>query len=164
MEGDRENWMMMTMSNSIACPKPGRVGGLVDELTRPSCLQPFSQQTEACDSEAGIELLEIILSKGGCHVGTPNLQMASSPPFFSGSPPSRAMNPLIQDLHFGHDDFVAVPSPLRTVVLPLPSPPLTPSSTRMNGGGCGMRFGQKPAQVRIEGFNCRQNYSIPAVS
>ncbi|MEI4867043.1 hypothetical protein, partial [Klebsiella pneumoniae] len=76
------------------------------------------------------------------------------PPFFMGSPPSRASNPLIKDAHFGMDK----PSPFS------PALEASPSSQRKNGGCPRLKFGQKPAAVRIEGFNCRGNCSISALA
>lgn len=169
------------LSNGVVCPKPRRVGGFFNspsafdplESIRPSCYLQFSQQMEACDSDAGTELLDIILTKGDYGEGRSNYQMDSSPPFFCGSPPSRASNPLIQDAHFGQEFFdpfsptleavaVAHPPPLSP---PPPPSPLSSSSARKNGGGgCGMKFGHKPAPVRIEGFSCGRNCSISAVA
>ncbi len=86
-------------------------------------------------------------------------QFASSPPYFCGSPPSRSVNPLIQDARFG-DEKVA-PS-----VIPSPSGVSSPSSSSRKGGCVRMKYGLKPAAVRVEGFDClnrdRQNSSIPA--
>lgn len=79
--------------------------------------------------------------------------MASSPPFFFGSPPTRASNPLIQDAQFRNDNFV----PILAIPEGEPSlpPSFTPACARNNGGGCvPVKFGIKPAAVRIEGFNC----------
>ncbi|RWW01527.1 hypothetical protein BHE74_00008322 [Ensete ventricosum] len=71
---------------------------------------------------------------------------SSSPPFFCGSPPSRAANPVVNDARFGDDRPPAafVPVPL------IPSgPPLSPKQ------GCAhAKFGLTPAAVRIEGFDC----------
>ncbi len=88
------------------------------------------------DSAAGNELLDIILSKGGCGAERPNnSQVALSPPYFCGSPPSRASNPLIEDAQFKGESSQA---------------------SRIGGGGCvRTKFGAKPAAVRIEGFDCR---------
>nr|GMC47216.1 uncharacterized protein LOC109172123 [Ipomoea batatas] len=120
-------------------------------------------QMKACDSDAGTEILDIILARETSGAGKLNIREgASSPPFFFGSPPSRASNPLIQDAHFSKENFVP---PLAT--LTSPSPPLpssSPSSARKNGGGCGMKFGHKPAPVRIEGFNCNGNCRVSAVA
>ena len=70
--------------------------------------------------------------------------MASSPPFFCGSPPSRASNPVIQDEQFGsngNENFGAFS--------------LAPPSPSSSARGCvRMKFGHTPAAVRIEGFNC----------
>ncbi|KAG7017916.1 hypothetical protein SDJN02_19782, partial [Cucurbita argyrosperma subsp. argyrosperma] len=91
--------------------------------------------------------------------------VASSPPYFSGSPPSRASNPLIQDARFG-DERV---SPMAALPAYSPSGLSSPSSASSKGGGCArMKFGLKPAAVRVEGFDClsrdRQNSRIPAVA
>ena len=72
-------------------------------------------------------------------------QVASSPPYFCGSPPSRAANPLVQDARFG-DERLAVLS-----VLQIPSP--SSSSSACKGGFVRMKFGLKPAAVRVEGFD-----------
>lgn len=92
-----------------------------------------------------------------------DLQLASSPPFFCGSPPSRASNPLIQDAHFGNDNFVPIPQ-IPESAAAAPPPPFS-SSGRMIGGGCvRVKFGNDSAPVRIEGFNCRGSCSISAVA
>ncbi|KAL8124132.1 hypothetical protein AgCh_011947 [Apium graveolens] len=74
-----------------------------------------------------------------------NHQMPSSPPFFMGSPPTRASNPVVQDAQFGIDKLGSFS----------PASGASPSSQRKNGGCSRGKFGQKPAAVRIEGFNCR---------
>ncbi|CAH9084803.1 unnamed protein product [Cuscuta epithymum] len=167
------------LSSGVACPKPRRVGGFFNspsgfdavQSIKPSCYLQFGHQMEACDSESGTELLDIILTKGGCSYGEgrANFQTDSSlSPFFSGTPPSRSSNPLIQDTQFGHDIFDPITPTLEAIAPPPPSsppPPPLPSSARKNGGGgCGMKFGNKPAPVRIEGFNCGRSCSISAVA
>lgn len=86
-------------------------------------------------------------------------QVASSPPYFCGSPPVRAANPLVQDARFGDEMNAAIISPSG-----LPSP----TSTSRKGGCVRVSFGLKPAAVRVEGFDClnrdRQNSSVPAVA
>lgn len=97
--------------------------------------------------------------QGGCGGERSAYQVASSPPFYCGSPPSRASNPVVQDAQFGSE-----------MITPLPPSPLSPSSSsaRKGGGFVRMKFGHKPATVRIEGFDClsrdRRNCSISAVA
>ncbi|KAK4375530.1 hypothetical protein RND71_006207 [Anisodus tanguticus] len=156
----------ISVSNGVVCPKPRKLGlfNSVEEPIRPYQLLQFrNQETEARDLEAGTELLDIILTKGNYEVDKAKFEVASSPPFFFGSPPSRAGNPLIQDSQFGNHNFVPIlPIPERAVG---PSTP-PPSSAIMSGGGCvRVKFGNKPAPVRIEGFNCRgSNCSISAMA
>ncbi|XP_068637772.1 uncharacterized protein [Aristolochia californica] len=145
---------------SLYCPKPRRLGLSVIDSVRPLRWH-LSHQGDLCESKAGNELLDLIISKGGGNGVDHSLtQLASSPPFFCGSPPSRAANPLVHDERFGEEN----PSPLSPVALSggLPS---SPSTARK---GCvRSKFGHKP-DVRIEGFDCldrdRRNCSIPAVA
>ncbi|CAG7878550.1 hypothetical protein BRARA_E03570 [Brassica rapa] len=144
-------------SSSVVCPKPRRVGILSSNVLRPFRLLHSSQSgaVDVCDSKAGADLLDIILRKDE----TLSAVVASSPPFFLGSPPSRASNPLAQDARFGDDKRNPIsPSPS------LSSP--SSSSSRVKGGGCGrVKFGIKQAAVRVEGFNClNRDSSIPAMA
>lgn len=94
--------------------------------------------------------------------------VTSSPPFFCGSPPSRAANPLIQDARFGDENFSPL-SPPSWVVVPAAASglPPSPSSSARKGGCVRANFGNNPV-VRIEGFDCldrdRRNCSIPALA
>lgn len=150
---------VMTME-PVVCPKPRRVGFVNDQI-RPLRL-PVNHQMEMGDSKAGAELLDLILTKGGygCSGGErQGYQVASSPPFFCGSPPSRASNPVIQDAQFGNDKITSL----------APAPPSPSSSSARTGGGfVRTKFGHIPAAVRIEGFDClsrdRRNCSISAVA
>lgn len=152
-------WCVEETDNSVVCPKPRRLGlsdpYVHDHHFRPSLRWPIIHQTEIGDSKAGAELLDIILTKGNCAEKSCN-QVASSPPFFCGSPPSRASNPVIQDEHFGNENVIA-----------LSQAPPSPSARK--GRGCvRMKFGHTPAPVRVEGFDClstdRRNCSISAVA
>ncbi|CAL9122003.1 unnamed protein product [Musa acuminata var. zebrina] len=88
-------------------------------------------------------------------------QVSSSPPFFCGSPPSRAANPVVHDARFGDD---RPPAAFTPVPLIQSGPPLSPKQ------GCAhAKFGLMPAAVRIEGFDClnrdrRSCSSITAVA
>ncbi|XP_059299802.1 uncharacterized protein LOC132052330 [Lycium ferocissimum] len=156
----------ISVSNGVVCPKPRKVGffNSVEEPIKPYQLLQFrNQEMEACDLKAGTELLDIILTKGkNYEVDKANFEVASSPPFFYGSPPSRAGNPLIQDAQFGNHSFVPIlPVPERAVAPTTPPP----SSAIMSGGGCvRVKFGNNTAPVRIEGFNCRGSNSISAMA
>ncbi|CAN4088846.1 unnamed protein product [Withania somnifera] len=154
----------ISVSDALVCPKPRRTG-LFNEPIKPSrFLQINNQQPESYELKAGPKLLDIILTKGSYDVETTNFDMASSPPFFFGSPPTRTSNPLIQDAHFGDDNFVpilAIPEGVAAASSPPSS--FTSTSARKNGGGCvPVNFGFKPAAVRIEGFNCCSSISALA--
>lgn len=106
--------------------------------------------------------------QGGNGMEEFSAQMASSPPFFCGSPPSRVANPLIKDDRFGDDSFAPF-SPM-SPMSPIPAPSglsLSPSSSSRKGGCVRASFGHKPA-VRVEGFDClnrdRRNCGIPALA
>lgn len=152
----------------VVCPKPRRLGLLNHAVNDP--IRPFrwhfNHQAEMCDSKAGAELLDIILTKGNYGAEQSAAQLASSPPFFCGSPPSRATNPLIQDARFGKEKL----SSLSPLPVPIPSGlSSSPSSSARKGGCVRAKFGHKPAAVRVEGFDCRldrdrRNCSIPAVA
>ncbi|XP_022774808.1 uncharacterized protein LOC111316868 [Durio zibethinus] len=147
--------------DSVVCPKPRRLGvfnsSAHDHIG--TCRWPTANYYQMADSKAGSELLDIILAKGSYGIEKPISQVDSSPPFFCGSPPSRASNPVIQDAQFNNEKLLP----------PLSSPAPASPSSRIAGGGCvRMKFGNKPAAVRIEGFDClsidRRNCSISAVA
>lgn len=145
----------------VVCPKPRRIGALTNSPIRPLRLH-MSHQAEGNDLKAGAELLDIILKKEDLGTEQSATHEASSPPYFCGSPPTRAANPLVQDDRFGDERFAAA---LSTFHVPSPS---SPSSSARKGGCVRMKFGLKPATVRVEGFDClnrdRQNSSIPAMA
>lgn len=151
--------------DSVVCPKPRRLGlinSFVNEPIRP-VRWSISHQSDFCESKAGNELLDIILSRGGYTMEQSCTQAASPPSFFCGSPPSRVSNPLIQDARFGGE--VTQISPMIA-----PSQPVVPGSPSSSArkGACGRaNFGNKPI-VRIEGFDCldrnSRNCSIPTMA
>ncbi|KAF3646573.1 hypothetical protein P3S67_030436 [Capsicum chacoense] len=149
----------------VVCPKPRRLGVLnatINEPIRP--LRWQSHQQELGDSRAGADILDMILAKGGADQSSA-AQVASSPPFFCGSPPSRVSNPLIQDARFG-DEKVTPVSP-RAIPIPSGLTTSSPSASTRKGGCVRANFGNNPA-VRVEGFDCldrdRRNCSIPALA
>ncbi|CAH8315131.1 unnamed protein product [Eruca vesicaria subsp. sativa] len=157
-----ESRQFVVPESSVVCPKPRRVSILSSNVVHQ--LKSHSSKPEAdddvCDSQAGAELLDIIRRKGETLSA-----VASSPPYFLGSPPSRVSNPLAQDARFGDEKLNTV-SPSLSPFLPSSSP----SPSRVKGGGCGgrVKFGIKPAAVRVEGFNClnrdRQSSNIYAMA
>ncbi|KAK1419834.1 hypothetical protein QVD17_29205 [Tagetes erecta] len=134
----------------VVCPKPVRT------LRWQMCYQQ-----DGYDSKSGTDLLDIILAKSGGY-GAPEqtcTSIASSPPFFCGSPPSRVSNPLIQDARFGVDKIFSdsqesmISNPASGVSSSSPS-----SSSSRKVGCVRPNYGNKPA-VRIVGFD-----RIPALA
>ncbi|XWS34983.1 hypothetical protein CRYUN_Cryun21dG0084900 [Craigia yunnanensis] len=162
--------MVTDRRETMVCPKPRRLGLLNtsfnDHPVR-SLRWQLSNQAELYDSKTGSDLLDMILTKGGCGVEQNCIQVASSPPFFCGSPPSRVANPLIQDARFGDEKIITPLSPRSPIPPPWGSPSLSPSSSTRKGGCIRVNFGSNPA-VRVEGFDCldrdRRNCSIPALA
>ncbi|XVE75194.1 hypothetical protein DITRI_Ditri12bG0076200 [Diplodiscus trichospermus] len=154
----------------MVCPKPRRLGLLNtsfnDHPVR-SLRWQLSHQAELCDSKAGSDILDMIFSKGGCGVEQSCTQVASSPPFCCGSPPSRVANPLVQDARFGEEKIITPLSQLSPIPPPSGLSSSSPSSSSRKGGCIRASFGNKPA-VRVEGFDCldrdRRNCSIPALA
>lgn len=134
------------------------------------CGRDRDRDSVVCPKPRRLNPLDTILAKGDSEIEQFWPQVASSPPFFCGSPPSRVGNPLVQDARFGDDNFSPL-SPSSWVVVPAPSGlPPSPSSSSASArkGGCvRANFGNNPA-VRIEGFDCldrdRRNCSIPALA
>ncbi|KAJ0261027.1 hypothetical protein HA466_0042270 [Hirschfeldia incana] len=171
----REEMMGFDRKDLVVCPKPRRVGCLLaDNLIRPLRLHMSQAAADLCDSKAGAELLDIIRRKEDNN-GPIGQLLSSSPvsssPYFPGSPPSRAVNPLAQDARF-RDEKLSPLSPNSPFLQPnsstgFPSPSPSPSSSTPRG--CvRMKFGLKPPAVRVEGFEClnrdRQSSSIPAMA
>ncbi|KAK4791365.1 hypothetical protein SAY86_031778 [Trapa natans] len=153
---------------AVVCPKPRRLGLLTatisDHPMRPLWWRP-SNQVEPYDSQAGVDALDIILTKEGGY-SIDYMQVASPPPFFCGSPPSRVSNPLIKDDRFGDEKVLGI-SPLSPITGPSSGLPSSPSSSSRKGSCVWANFGSKPA-VRIEGFDClnrdRGSCGIPALA
>ncbi|XP_020270920.1 uncharacterized protein LOC109846106 [Asparagus officinalis] len=134
---------MRGSSIPVYCPKPRRVGQLAVPDPFRSVRWQASPKSDHYD-KAGAELLDIILTKGG--------EVAISPPFFAGSPPTRSANPVVNDARFAEEK----PDPFSS------SGPGTPISPRQRATGCARtKFGFKPAPVRVEGF---RTHSISATA
>ncbi|MQL88101.1 hypothetical protein Taro_020654 [Colocasia esculenta] len=138
----------------VFCPKPRRLSqlsGAADPL-RPLRWH-LGYQMEPLDSRPGGDVLDVILAKGS-HGGRGDQHagespVASSPPYFCGSPPSRATNPLVLDARFGEEKAAPL-TPLPALIAPaVRSPSATTRQGRVRAS-----FGPKPAAVRIEGFDC----------
>lgn len=150
-----EDRSSVCLGDAIICPKPRR-------------FESHRWQLSNQDLKAGNDLLDIIHSKGGYGLEQSCTNVASSPPLFCGSPPSRVANPLIHDARFGED---TIPTPPLSQLSPNPPPSglssSSPSSSARKGGCVRANFGSKPA-VRIEGFDCldrdRRNCSIPTLA
>ncbi|XP_027364334.1 uncharacterized protein LOC113871436 [Abrus precatorius] len=148
-------------TSSVVCPQPRRVVVSPNMPTRPFTWI-FCQQGEEPNSNAGLELLDIISNISYSYYEQHNTnQEASSPPFFLGSPPVRTSNPLIQDAQFGHEKHTPQSRS------PISSPPslsspssassqglFSPSSSLRKGGCVRMKFGIKSTAVRVVGFDC----------
>lgn len=115
----------------VICPKPRRPTNIicpVNEFMKPS-RRRRSQTTVRPEGEAGFEILDIFLSKGGYGEIS---NFGCSPPYFCGSPPNRSGNPLIHDVQFLHQRAQSVLS--------------------QQIASCGpSSYGANPA-VRVEGF------------
>ncbi|XP_074309458.1 uncharacterized protein LOC141643951 [Silene latifolia] len=151
---------MSDCRSSVVCPKPRRVGHLSSATADP--FRPprwhLGHQGEVFDARAGSELLDIILSKGGQVAERLSTQVASSPPFFCGSPPGRVSNPIIQDARFREEKPLVPPcSPLSSSPIPAtPGSASSPNSSARKGGCVRASFGNNPV-VRVEGFDCLDN-------
>ncbi|KAK4804695.1 hypothetical protein SAY86_004512 [Trapa natans] len=144
-EGIRGLFSILGPKDSIVCPMPRRA-----TLSPFSSLWPMkynmSHEIEQCNSEAGLELLDPLAKLDS----VVDMDHASEiAPLFSGSPPSRAINPLIQDAKFKYEAsnlFTVFPDVSQQG---LPSPPLYGHNGYMRRP----TKAKPPASVRIEGFN-----------
>ncbi|KAK1302329.1 hypothetical protein QJS10_CPB12g00345 [Acorus calamus] len=137
----------------LCCPKPRRLSIAVIDSIRPLRWQ---LRTDLNESRAGADIMDLILAKesyGYDRAGS----VASSPPFFCGSPPSRAENPVVQDARFREENPIAA-SPVQSGFSPSMSPRKTWSTSRS-------KFGLTQAAVRVEGFDPdRRGRGITAVA
>ncbi|KAM3238740.1 hypothetical protein P3L10_013773 [Capsicum annuum] len=129
--------------DSFFCPKPRRLH--------------LRNQAEVFISKGGAELIDLIHKEDGIAATQYALDLSSSPPFFSGSPPCRAMNPLIHDAIFANEKQHRVSS------TPSPSTSSSPSPSPSCKGRCATaRLGKPQPRNRVEGFDC-QNACMAAM-
>eukprot|EP00250_Pteridium_aquilinum_P016841 c23317_g1_i1 orf=242-727(-) len=131
-------------NKELACPRPRhatvRIGAGDIEICKP-VRKLASYASLPAEGEPGREILDILLDKA-CLGDSPR----GLTPFSYGSPPSRASNPLIHDVHF-------------TQKKAMPPPLFLPQNFSCRSGGnspykkstYGTSYGSKPF-VRIEGF------------
>ncbi|KAG2238799.1 hypothetical protein Bca4012_024109 [Brassica carinata] len=108
----------MSREDLVVCPKPRRVCLLSNNFIHPLRFHMIQAATDLSDSKAGAELFDIIRRKLMTLFNLmPPLEedketigqlLSSSPPYFSGSPPSRAVNPLAQDARFRDEKLTPV--------------------------------------------------------
>ncbi|KZV31779.1 hypothetical protein F511_00583 [Dorcoceras hygrometricum] len=127
----------------VVCPKPRRVGpSYLNTPISPLRIRMRSDDVDASDSVPGGELLDLILRKD--YKAEQCAVLASSPPFFFGSPPCRAANPLVQDCCFGVETG--------TSKCFSPSDPALPLSAHPK-----VEIEKKQAAIRVEGFDCQSS-------
>ncbi|KAL8549795.1 hypothetical protein ACS0TY_008577 [Phlomoides rotata] len=125
----------------VVCPKPRRVGPSNFNNSMTPLRFPMRNSAEALDSKLAAGLLDLSLCKEGFEAEGCGTVSSSSPPFYFGSPPCRAQNPIVQDDHFRvqkHGSTVSSPSD---------------SSSAHNR----VKSGYKQAAVRVEGFDCQSS-------
>lgn len=148
----------------LACPKPRRAAVGMHSAPPDAHAKPFRRLrgTSALpvEEDAGHEILDILFSKVNSGDGSPNA-------YFHGSPPCRASNPMIHDVHFTQKR--AMPPP---VIIPQKSSCSSPavggnssakSNTSAKSSYCST-CGSKPF-IRIEGFASAtpdSNRGVPA--
>ncbi|CAN4093578.1 unnamed protein product [Withania somnifera] len=119
--------------SSLICPKP-------------HCL-PFGNQAEVFISKDGPKIIDLIIKEDSIAATQYALDLSSSPPFVSGSPPCRAMNPSIHDAQFAKEKQYRLSSS------PSPSTSSSPSSS-CKGMCARATVGRPQSPNRLEGFDC----------
>ncbi|KAG8387963.1 hypothetical protein BUALT_Bualt02G0075800 [Buddleja alternifolia] len=123
------------VTDGVVCPRPRRVGVVVPLHFHDPIRPPSPRLLHLKNRTSGYYSDDEVIK----YDDQGNFQVGSSPPYYSGSPPTRASNPVIQYEQFGNDNTLSSSS----------------SSSRRNGSG---------VPPRIEGFNCRGHCSISSVA
>eukprot|EP00252_Welwitschia_mirabilis_P010414 TRINITY_DN2366_c0_g1_i2.p1 TRINITY_DN2366_c0_g1~~TRINITY_DN2366_c0_g1_i2.p1 ORF type:complete len:152 (-),score=30.35 TRINITY_DN2366_c0_g1_i2:522-977(-) len=132
----------------LLCPKPRRLSVIVNRS--PDMLNPVAWEerhaSEHDEQYAGTEIIDIFLNKEN---GPVTSDVGCSSPYYCGTPPSRANNPLVNDEHFNHQR--------------LPGSPIAMSKSNSCSRSS---YGSIPA-IHIEGFDCLDRdtrCSVPAIA
>lgn len=148
------------IDDKVICPMPRRVATVSFSTGEP--IKPFWQRRSVpptLDCEANHEILEIFLSKNSCVNST---NFGCSPPYFSGSPPCRAGNPIVRDVEFSHQRRSPLPASIihgNTVAQDVeffskrPSSPLPATIMQKKSVVTTSTYRASPC-VRVEGFEC----------
>ncbi|XP_044470787.1 uncharacterized protein LOC123199795 isoform X2 [Mangifera indica] len=83
-------------TNRPLCPKPRRPGPAIPEFLKP---HRCSKHSQVSTEDGRVEVLNMIGEK---IEGKESVCSGCSPSCFSGSPPGRAENPLVNDVQFIH--------------------------------------------------------------
>ncbi|KAJ7556383.1 hypothetical protein O6H91_05G080300 [Diphasiastrum complanatum] len=90
----RSGFFLNGADGEVICPKPRRLTQIVPSTDCVQSSRRHCSEVSHADGDAGFEILDIFLSKGG--------SLGCSPPYFCGSPPNRSGNPLVHDVQFNH--------------------------------------------------------------
>ncbi|KAK4426651.1 hypothetical protein Salat_1433800 [Sesamum alatum] len=132
----------------VVCPKPRRVGPSNSTNTVLPLRFHIRNDVMAFDSKPGAEFLDLIIREDGFEEER-CATVSSSHPFLFGSPPCRTGNPLVQDAHFRVEK-------LTTMVSSSDSDSVPSAHSRV-------KFGNKQAVVRVEGFDSQRSRVVAMV-
>ncbi|KAI5067363.1 hypothetical protein GOP47_0017891 [Adiantum capillus-veneris] len=129
----RAGLQLDSCEEEVVCPKPRKMAlsCCAPEFIKP--LYQWQSTPRLPECEAGFEILEIFLNRGGCADGD-YFSFGCSPPYCS--PPARTSNPIVHDIQFRNaQKFRSPVAFVKSKAVAVPSFSASPS-------------------VRIEGFEC----------